>query len=257
MKPHFICVGVQKGGTTSLNKYLRNHPDIFMPKNEKHLFDKPLEEGELTNKEIKQYENSFKTDKLIVGEKSPSYCYLKFAIDRIYKYDKNMKIIILFREPISRAFSHYNMTLNVEGKTLDDVTEKKILKHFKEKEHLKLNDLEKRDRRNFIMRGYYDEILEHILSKFPRENVYIGISEEIKNNKLKYYNEIFEFLGAKKLEKINYLDRHIRTYTKPIPKSLELYLYNIYKPHVEKFYKILGRKIDVWENYYNKLKLES
>lgn len=53
----------------------------------------------------------------------------------------------------------------------------------------------------FIIRGFYHEILEYILSKFSRDNLYIGINEEI-NKKLKYYNEIYEFLGATKLEKI-------------------------------------------------------
>ena len=102
-----------------------------------------------------------------------------------------------------------------------------------------------------VIRGFYDEILEYILSKFSRDNLYIGISEEINKNKLKYYNEIYEFLGATKLTKINdTLNTHIREYTKKIPKKLEKYLYNIYKPHNEKLYKILGRKIDSWENYY-------
>ena len=106
-----------------------------------------------------------------------------------------------------------------------------------------------------IVRGYYDEILEYILSKFPRKNIYIGISEEIKTDKLRYYNEIYEFLGARKLENINTnLDRNIKKYGKTIPKELEKRLYNIYKPHNEKLYKILGRKIDIWENYYDKLK---
>ena len=44
-----------------------------------------------------------------------------------------------------------------------------------------------------IIRGFYDEILEYILSKFPRKNIYIGVSEEINSNKFKYYNEIYTF----------------------------------------------------------------
>ena len=64
------------------------------------------------------------------------------------------------------------------------------------------------------------------------------------------------FLGATKLEKINEnLNTHVRKYTKTIHQTLEKYLYNIYKSHNEKLYKILGRKIDIWENYYNQLML--
>jgi hypothetical protein len=43
-------------------------------------------------------------------------------------------------------------------------------------------------------------------------------------------------------------------YTKTIPKILELKLYKIYQSHNEKLYKILGKKIDIWENYYNQIK---
>ena len=222
--------------------------------NEKHFFDRPLDNGELTKEDIKKYEESFKTNKLIDGEKTQSYNYLRYALDRIYKYDKNIKLIILLREPISRAFSQYNMGLNFRGKTLNDITEKQIFDAFKRDENIKLHELQSNGG-YFIIRGYYDEILGYILSKFPRDNVYIGISEEINKNKLKYYNEIYDFLGATKLEKINEnLNTHIRKYTNTIPKTLEKYLYNIYKSHNEKLYKILGRKIDIWEIYYNQFK---
>ena len=116
MKPNYICIGVQKGGTCSLINYLNIHPEINMTREDKHFFDRKLSDGELSDNDIKKYEESFKTNKPIVGEKTPSYCYLRYAIDRIYDYDKNMKLIILLREPISRAFSQYNMELNREKK---------------------------------------------------------------------------------------------------------------------------------------------
>lgn len=145
------------------------------------------------------------------------------------------------------------MHLNNNKMTLNDVTEYEIMEVLKSQENIKLNKL-KLNGHYFIARGYYDEILEYILSKFSRDNVYIDISEEINTNKLKYYNEIYEFLGATKLEKINEtLNTHVREYKKSIPKKVEKYLYNIYKSHNDKLYKILGRKIDIWENYYNQL----
>lgn len=255
MKPNFICIGVQKGGTASLIKYLNFHPEIYMANKEKHFFDRALSKGELSNKDIKKYNQSFKTTKTIVGEKTPSYCYLRYAIDRIYDYDKNMKLIIILREPISRGFSQYNMNLANKGKTLRNVTEEKILNHFKKEKNIKLHKL-KSTGNHLITRGFYDEILEYILSKFPKNNIYVGISEEINKNKLKYYNEIYEFLGGTELKNIDEtLNTHIRTYHKDIPKKLEKYLYNIYKPHNEKLYEILGRKIDIWEDYY--IQLES
>jgi hypothetical protein len=165
-----------------------------------------------------------------------------------------MKLILILREPISRAFSQYNMDINFQNKTLNDVNEQQIMIDFEKEQNIKLSEL-KSNGKYYIIRGKYDEIITYILSKFSSENLYIGIAEEIKENKQKYYNDIIHFLGGEKLDKINEnLDLHIRKYDKSIPKILEKKLYDIYKPHNDKLYEILGRKIDIWENYYNKIK---
>lgn len=249
VKPTFLCIGVQKSGTTSLINYLSQCNDIFMKSGESHFFDKK----ELTETNIINYENTFNTNKLIVGEKTPSYNYLQFAIDRIYKYNPNMKLILILREPISRAFSQYNMQLKFQNKTLNDVKDEDILKDFEKEENIKLSEI-MCNGNHYINRGKYDEILLYILSKFPRENIYIGIAEEIMLNKEKYYNDIIEFLGGSKIYKINEHNENIGEYKRPIPKLLEKKLYNIYKQSNEKLYEILGKRIDIWENYYNEIK---
>lgn len=248
VKPTFLCIGVQKGGTTSLINYLNQNDEIFMKNDESHFFDTT----EPTETEIIKYENTFNTDKLIVGEKTPSYNYLQYAIDRIYNYNPNLKLILILREPISRAFSQYNMELNLNNKSLNHVNEKQIMMDFEKEENIKLSEI-KSNGKYYICRGKYDEIITYILSKFPKENLFIGIAEEIKKNKC-IYNDIFKFLGAKTLNKINEDDTHIRGYSKKIPKILEKKLYYIYKEHNERLYKILGRKIDIWENYYTEIK---
>ena len=60
------------------------HPEIYMAEREIHFFDRRLSKGELTNEDIKRYEESFKTTKTIVGEKTPDYSYLRYAMDRLY-----------------------------------------------------------------------------------------------------------------------------------------------------------------------------
>jgi len=250
VKPNFLCIGVQKSGTSSLINYLNQHPQIFMQNNELHFFNR----NELTESAIIKYENTFETNKLIVGEKTPAYNYLQFAIDRIYNYNSNIKMILILREPISRAFSQYNMVLKYNNKTLNDVNEQQIMIDFEKEQNIKLSEI-KSNGKYYIIRGKYDEIITYILSKFSRENLYICIAEEIKENKQKYYNDIIHFLGGEKLCEINEkLDTHISKYDKSIPKILEKKLYDIYKPHNEKLYEILGRKIDIWENYYNIIK---
>ena len=52
MKPNYICIGVQKGGTCSLIQYMNYHPKIYMHQEEKHFFDRKLSIGELTEKDM-------------------------------------------------------------------------------------------------------------------------------------------------------------------------------------------------------------
>lgn len=248
VKPTFICIGVQKGGTTSLINYLSSHPDIYMNPSEPHFFDKP-KDYIIIQDDINKYEALFDTNKLIAGEKTPSYNYLQFAIDRIYNYNPNIKLILILREPITRAFSQYNMYLNYFNKTLNDVNENDMHEYFIKNSTLQLSELKINDS-NIVVRGFYDEIITYILSKFSKNNLYIGIAEEIKLNKLYEYNKIINFLGMTQLNNINNMDANIRKYEKNIPQSLKEYLYKIYKPHNENLYNILGRRIDIWEQNY-------
>ena len=94
------------------------------------------------------------------------------------------------------------MTLNFANKTLSEVSDQQIMTDFEKEENVKLSEL-KNNGNYYIIRGKYDEIITHILSKFPKKNLYIGIAEEIKLNKQKYYNDIIAFLGGKKLNKIS------------------------------------------------------
>lgn len=243
-KPTFLCIGVQKGGTTSIINYMNQHPDIYMVDKELHFFDYI----ELNRTSIANYESNFiPNGKLIIGEKTPSYCYLRYAINRIHFYNPNIKLIILLREPIARAYSQYNM---FHAKHLNN-----FLEYILPEKNIALKNIDVNYRDKYhIVRGFYDEQIMYILSKFPRKNLYIGIAEEIQKNKQLEYNKIFKFLGAKDDIVIDETkDIHVRTYTQPLNINHAKVLYGIYKPHNEKLYEILGRKVDIWENYYKTL----
>ena len=245
-KVTYLCIGVQKGGTSSLMNYMNQHPEIYMLEKEGHFFDSL----EPNSKNIITYENRFLADgKTIIGEKTPSYCYLPYVIDRIYKYNPNMKLIIILREPVSRAYSQFNMKFS-ERLTyfFPDI--------LKEKD-VKLQDIRANDGgRYIIVRGFYDIQLEYIFSKFDRSQIYVGISEEIKQNKNIEYNNMFKFLGANAEIIVDETkDCHFGKYKKPIDLADARALYEIYKPHNERLYLLLGRKIDSWEAYYKTLGL--
>jgi len=120
--PNFIIVGFPKCGSTSLHYYLNEHPDIFMPtQKELHYFTheilSQLNAGPQDNQvnqfnvsSFSDYKKRYKNlkDEKAIGEVSPSYINYPSCIDAIKeKLGTNIKIIVIVRDPIKRAFSNY------------------------------------------------------------------------------------------------------------------------------------------------------
>ena len=137
VKPNFLIIGTQKGGTTSLMRHLNRNPSIYIHM-EPHFFnnnseynkgaaeyEKKLNEG-LKNhiKWMKNNKNISKNPK-IIGEKTPEYMFNKTALKRIKKYNPNIKLIVILREPISRAYSQWNMYQSKKNHELKKYTFKK------------------------------------------------------------------------------------------------------------------------------------
>lgn len=99
--PDFLIVGASRSGTTSLNNYLRQHPQIFTPpEKEVHFFDFQYGKG------MDWYQRKFKSE-MVNGEASPYYLPCSYVPFRVAKHLPLVKIIVLCREPGARAHSHY------------------------------------------------------------------------------------------------------------------------------------------------------
>ncbi|WAQ95826.1 HS3SB-like protein [Mya arenaria] len=101
--PHALIIGVKKAGTRALLEYLRLHPDVRAPGPETHFFDKHYDKG------LKWYRSlmpeTYK-DQLTI-EKTPSYFVTKGIPERVYRMSKKTKLIVVFRDPVTRAISDY------------------------------------------------------------------------------------------------------------------------------------------------------
>ena len=121
--PTFLIIGTMKGGTTSLHRYLRQHPDVFMPEQKELNFfldeyaGRPIDPPEERNwsRGLTWYERQFAgaEDERAVGEASANYTrYPTYpgVAERIAKIVPEMKLIYLMRNPIDRVLSHYLTT---------------------------------------------------------------------------------------------------------------------------------------------------
>ena len=205
--PDFIVVGAQKAGTSALFNYLVQHSSIIEPaKKEVHYFDLYYNKGINWYKHFfpsKTYKKfvKFKTGNAITGEATPIYSYLPRCLDRIKKDLPNVKIIFVMRNPIDRAFSHYHMNLRKKRESLSFEEaiekEKERLKYEKQNVNkIPSEELYEHYNHSYLERGEYFTQIKKIETLFPKKQILILDSEELKkdtNNQMQY---VFKFLGV-------------------------------------------------------------
>ena len=194
-KLDFLIVGAAKSGTTSLYQYLNQHPYIFMPTNKEPWFfcsdavDDSLNiRLDIIRKE-EDYWNLFcpATDEQLKGEASTGYLFFyKHTIQNIKRYVpewKYLKIIMIIRNPIDRAFSHY----------LNDRVGGTINKSFyRVVDECLLGKVNPED--NYIDYGFYYSQIQAYLENF--KHVKIILFDDFKNDSESVVSEIFDFLDV-------------------------------------------------------------
>lgn len=218
IRPNFFVVGAAKAGTTSLYHYLEQHPQVYMSpvKEPNHFsYDTDLEklrpsarkrlkalniegflQGDMSNKihrayitDRQQYISLFRfapADK-IVGEASPAYLYSKVAAGAIHQFNPEAKIVIILRNPVERAYSHYLMDRKL---AFTD-------KSFEEA----LTDDHRFTPRSwgatslYLDLGEYYQQVKRYYDIFPAENILVLLSEELRKNTAETISKLYQFLG--------------------------------------------------------------
>lgn len=197
----FFIVGVQKGGTTALAEFLKQHQRLHIPeKKELHIFDKLNVYSE--SRVEKDFSKYLTDKKLLHGDATPIYIYYPHCIDYLRSYNPNAKIIVILRNPIERAISHYAMeksrrreylplSLAILFEPVRNVLSKLV-------PILRSNHLR---RHSYIDRGRYSEQIEKLYEHFPKEQVLILHNEDLKYSHKKTLNRVYEFLSVERPQK--------------------------------------------------------
>ena len=191
MNVKIFIVGAPKAGTTSLHHYLNEHPDVLMSEEKepdyfsnKELSDQGLYYGTSQIDNEEKYHNLFKNKKneQILGEASVSYLFYPEVPQRIKNYNPDAKIIIMLRNPVDRAFSHYLMDyrLGLTSESFDDI--------FKKKSELKFQQY-------FVLGNYSSQIINYF-NVFGKENIHIIWYSNFKKNTPLELEKVFDFLGV-------------------------------------------------------------
>ncbi|MGY8979627.1 MAG: sulfotransferase family protein [Flavobacteriales bacterium] len=202
MKVDFFIVGAPKAGTTSLYKYLNQHQDVVMSSvKEPNYFSKEeLESQDLyyASKNItdeKDYHSLFQAngEKKKLGEASVSYLFYPKVSKRIFTYNKDAKIIIILRNPVDRAYSHYKMDFRLGF----------VKRDF---EDLVLNNNQEGSLfyQQYIDLGLYHLQVKSYIDEFGSTNVCVMFYEDLKKDRATFVNNIFSFLNLKSDSNINF-----------------------------------------------------
>jgi hypothetical protein len=266
-EPDFIIIGVQKSGTSSLHYYLNQHPNLVgsEPK-EIHYFDRWINYGY----SLKWYENHFKSfskREQLFFESSPNYIYYESVAKKIHEFYPNIKLILVLRNPIERAYSAWNMYKQMfeEGKDFESKkgkypgTPNLIHKYlFKNRnsfpglaETIKIERqlIEKNpqlDEPSVLRRGIYVEQIKKYYKYFGKDQLLILGFNELINNLDNTLHKIYQFLGVKKYPHldIDTKPRNKRNYDTKMNQQDYKMLEDFYEAYNQQLFNLIGRKID-------------
>ena len=211
VKPNFFIVGAPKCGTTSLDYYLKQHPEIFVPDvKELHYFGSDLlaKKHPLANKFDEQtYLEFFKENKYakIIGEASVMYLFSKKAAQEIHEFNNNAKIIIMLRNPIEMMYSLHSQNLSTCDEDIQDFGRALDAEKLRKKgELIPKKSLVIQDALLYKSVAKYSEQLERYTNIFTEKNIHIMLFDDFIKDTKNEVREVFKFLAVSDTEfKIN------------------------------------------------------
>ena len=270
-KPSFIIIGAQKAGTTALYYYLADHPYIA-PSAEKELtFFAPelfadwpqhprhgvlwsgdrvaLDDADLARGAYAWYHGNFPLPHVLRGrltfEATPDYLYYPRAAQRIFAYDPAMKLIVLLREPVQRAFSAWNMYRRFGEYRPLVYASKRETRTFEEAIREEISQIRAGNaplEPGYVQRGLYFDQLRRYLALFPAQQLFIVDSGELNSHPREVTHRVARFLGVPVHEPERGLEPiHQGDYAEAVPAEVVDELRAFYAPHNRALYELLDR----------------
>lgn len=273
LKPSAICIGTQKGGTTALFHYFSCHPGVIQPKvKEIDFFNCDAHYARGINFYHSYFPRSTMANKKkITFDITPGYISnADKTAKRIYDYNPNIRIIILLRNPITRAYSAWQMYRKFYANDPDwfskwvqrcdsKESQDSFLKRSPsfgenfEKDIIEEMEAIKNDQdieMPILKFGIYHQYLKHYFDYFPKDQILITTSEDMKNDTKGELLKIENFVG---LEPYTWTDKELMTsnanvgkYNKGMTVSERSLLKSFYQEHNKALFDLLQKEY-VWD----------
>jgi|GEM_PF-419149 len=264
-KPDFLIIGAQKAGTTSLHYYLNQHPRLVgsRPK-ELRYFHKWIYHGLDINWYERNFNHIWPSDKLFF-ESTPDYLSCAEAAKSIAEFYPDVKLIVVLRDPVARAYSGWNMYNDFFQKKQNKINKyiapgreshvyklyfenRSIFPSFKEAIDLEIAYKKKNRLVNSLIlgKGLYLEQLTPFFNVFDKKQLLILGFRDLINDTEEVLQRIYDFLDVSEypFRKMNIEPRHVRKHTMRMGDSEKCFLEQYYNKPNEELFHFLGERLN-------------
>ncbi len=243
MLPGFLLVGTQRGGTTSLFRALAPHPGVAPPNLHKgvHYFDVNYARGE------DWYRGHFplRHGPRLAFESAGYYMHHPLAPERIAADLPGVKLLVLLREPVERAYSAHKHELARGFETeasFERALELEPERLAGEAERIRSDPgylSHSHRHHSYLDRGHYADQIEVLFNLFGRDRVHVAFAEDFFAEPEQCYDGIVDFLGLERWRPPSF-ERHNARPGSPLTPELHERLTAYFAPHDERLAALLG-----------------
>ncbi|MEJ7803152.1 MAG: sulfotransferase [Candidatus Limnocylindria bacterium] len=249
--PDFLVIGAQKAGSTSLYRYLTSHPCIRMPRRkEVHFFDHAYGKGE------RWYRAQFpmrlrSSSNWLTGEASPYYLFHPHAPQRAARVLPHAKLIVVLRNPVDRAWSHYQHVFarGYESLSFESALEREAaLIPVEERKMMAMPKYRSlaHERYSYLARGRYFSQLTLWLASFSRDQLFVLTSEQMFRSPSAALADCFSFLGLSPVAIDSNEVFKSGVYGDQMEPATRARLIEYFRPHNRHLEQLLGMALD-WD----------
>lgn len=245
--PDFLIIGATKCGTTSLYEYMCRHPRILPAIWKEPEFFRFPERG------LDWYLSHLPRTpqapiRYLTGEASSCYLSLWEAKDLVHEHFPAAKLIVLARDPVDKAISHchHDRKIGCEHRTVDEALNRELdlLEALDDPFHGAEGYWE--TERGYVWLGLYAYMLENWLTRFSKQQVMMIPSEDLWLRPESTLTYVFEHVGVDD-HKLEEYSVHLEgAYDKSRPEPVRERLKRFFRPHNERLFDLLGRRLD-WQ----------
>jgi hypothetical protein len=199
----FICIGAAKAGTTTLFELLKSHPDLLMPsEKEVPFFSNDTAYSKGLAWYMQTYFSKPTQSDTLCGTITPQYMLGENGItpdeiaERIHQSSPAVKLIVILRHPIERAYSHYKMS--AQRGHLSDTFEASVDKLLDEPamlEQARQGSLSIEN--NFLLGSEYGHELSSFYDRFDNDRILVLFTDDLKRDPQSVIDRVTDFLGVR------------------------------------------------------------